>query len=234
MAFLILILTTFCFFNYNKQSSTTQQDNIDQDFPKEHNNSIIVIDAGHGGEDGGAIGANGAYEKDINLTLANKLKSKLDEKNIPCVLTRSTDILLYDKNADYEGKKKRLDLLARKEFAESYENAIFISIHQNSYPKAQYRGFQIYYSPNNAVSNELAILIEKTVKDSILQSNTRASKKADSSIYLLDKLYCPAVLIECGFLSNPEECALLCDENYQNELCDSITDGVVKFISRKS
>ena len=91
----------------------------------------VIIDAGHGGEDGGAIGKNGAYEKDINLEISKKLKARLEALGIPCELTRSEDILLYDRNADFEGKKKKLDLLARYEFASKYQNAVFISIHQN-------------------------------------------------------------------------------------------------------
>ena len=189
----------------------------------------IIIDAGHGGEDGGAIGKNGAYEKDINLEIAKKLKAKLCAAGIPCVLTREADILLYDRNADYEGKKKKLDLLARKEFAEKYENAIFISIHQNSYPKEQYRGFQAYYSANEPTSRTLALLIEDSIKSTLQTENKRVSKQADSSIYLLDKLYCPAILLECGFLSNQDECAMLCDEEYQNRLCEAIVNGIKDF-----
>ena len=190
---------------------------------------MIIIDAGHGGEDGGAIGKNGAYEKDINLIIAKKLKEKLDNYGIPCVLTRETDILLYDKNTDYEGKKKKLDLLARKEFAEKYDNAIFISIHQNSFSKSQYSGFQVYYSPNNPSSKILAQHLQSTVRNQLQPNNDRAIKSS-SSIYLLDELFCPAVLIECGFISNEAECERLCDDSYQNALCDILCDAITKFI----
>lgn len=229
LAFFALSLGIFYFLN------RTQGDTAPTPTPQPQSNSqtaypTVIIDAGHGGEDGGAIGKNGAYEKDINLELAKKLIARLEAENIPCVLTRSTDILLYDRNLDYEGKKKKLDLLARKEFAEKYDNAIFISIHQNSYPKEQYSGFQAYYSPNNVTSRELAYLIEHSVKDSLQPANNRTSKQADSSIYLLDKLYCPAVLLECGFLSNTEECRLLCDNAYQINLTDAIASGIIEFL----
>lgn len=230
LSFIALSLTIFYFLNYraNREKAPAE------DPQKTQEPSIIyptvIIDAGHGGEDGGTIGKNGAYEKDINLELAKKLKIRLDAKGIPCVLTRSTDILLYDRNTDYEGKKKRLDLLARKEFAEKYENAIFISIHQNSYPKEQYRGFQVYYSPNDQSSKDLALLLEDSVRSALQPDNNRASKQADSSIYLLDKIQCPAVLLECGFLSNKEECYLLCQESYQNDLCDAISAGIIQFL----
>lgn len=228
LAFLALSLGVFYFFNHKSKQDITQKETESQPPPIVY--PTVIIDAGHGGEDGGAIGKNGAYEKDINLELAKKLKSKLDSFGIPCVLTRSTDILLYDRNTDYEGKKKKLDLLARKEFAEQYEDAIFISIHQNSYPKEQYSGFQAYYSANEPTSKLLALSIEKSVRSSLQPQNNRASKQADSSIYLLDKLYCPAVLLECGFLSNQIECENLCEEEYQNRLCEAIVLGLIEFL----
>lgn len=231
LLFFALSLGIFYFINHNSSEAS-----LPSKHPENYTPSTVyptvIIDAGHGGEDGGAIGKNGAYEKDINLEIAKKLKAKLDTLDIPCVLTRSTDILLYDRNTDYEGKKKRLDLLARKEFTEKYDNAIFISIHQNSYPKEKYNGFQAYYSPNDPTSKALAVYIENSVRNSLQPANNRASKQADSSIYLLDKLYCPAVLLECGFISNAEECSLLCQESYQNNLCDAIVDGMIKFIEQ--
>lgn len=228
--FLAVSLSIFYFLIYKEQKNLPPAESNPQSEAPSKKYPTVIIDAGHGGEDGGAIGKNGAEEKDINLVLAKKLKYKLDALGIPCVLTRSTDILLYDRNTDYEGKKKRLDLLARKEFAEQYENAVFISIHQNSYPKEQYSGFQAYYSPNEQTSKELALLIENSVREKLQPQNNRATKQADSSIYLLDKLYCPAVLLECGFLSNQTECIKLCNEEYQNELCDAIIDGIVVFL----
>ena len=189
----------------------------------------VVIDAGHGGEDGGAIGKNGAYEKDINLMLAKKLKERLVSLGITCELTRESDILLYDKSADYEGKKKKLDLQARKEFAERYENAIFISIHQNSFSKSQYSGLQVYYSTNDPASRILASKIQADIKEKLQPNNNRAIKPS-SSIYLLDELTCPAVLVECGFLSNQAECERLCDESYQNALCDIMCEVIAEFV----
>ena len=231
LVFFVSSIMIFYFFVYKENTIENKNNNDTESEPPL--SPTVIIDAGHGGEDGGAIGTNGAYEKDINLEIAKKLKSKLDAIGVPCVMTRETDILLYDRNVDYEGKKKKLDLQARKEFAEKYDNAIFISIHQNSYPKEKYDGLQIYYSPNNPASRELALMIENDVKESLQPNNNRASKEADSSIYLLDNLLCPAILIECGFISNKQECQLLCDEEYQNKLCESITSGIVVFLNYK-
>ena len=228
LVFLALSLGVFYFFNHKSKQDIPQKETESQPPPIVY--PTVIIDAGHGGEDGGAIGKNGAYEKDINLEIAKKLKSRLDSFGIPCVLTRSTDILLYDRNTDYEGKKKKLDLLARKEFAEKYGDAIFISIHQNSYPKEQYSGFQVYYSPNNDNSVLIANLLEKSVSKALPEARCRPSKIGTSNIYLLDKLQCPAILVECGFISNQTECIRLCNEEYQNRLCEAIVAGIIDFL----
>ncbi len=192
---------------------------------------IVIIDAGHGGEDGGAIGSNGCYEKDINLSLAKKLQTQLSAIGIKSILTRSEDILLYDRNDDYQGHKKMLDMKARIKIVESYENAIFVSIHQNTYPVAKYSGFQIYYSQNNTKSKILSDSIEQTVRSLLQPQNNRHSKPSGGNIYLLDKINCPAVLLECGFLSSPEECELLSSESYQNKLVTTITSAISEYIA---
>ena len=190
----------------------------------------VIIDAGHGGEDGGAIGKSGVLEKDLNLAIAQKLYDKLVSSGVNCVMTRQTDTLLYDKNQDYEGKKKALDAKARIAVAENYENAIFVSIHQNSYPVEKYSGFQVYYSPNNEASLRLAKRFENDVRQKLQQSNNRASKESGGKIYILDNLSCPAVLLECGFISNADECEKLSSEEYQSKLAETLTDTLINFI----
>ncbi|MBQ8850493.1 MAG: N-acetylmuramoyl-L-alanine amidase [Clostridia bacterium] len=193
---------------------------------------VVVIDAGHGGEDGGTVGQNGAYEKDINLSIALMLSDMLRANGIETVLTRSDDILLYDKNSNYHGQKKIQDLATRRKIAESYENAVFVSIHMNSFPEEKYSGLQVYYSKNDESSKFLAESIQSLTKEKLLPDNTRKCKAADSNIYLLDRLSCPAILVECGFLSNPQECARLSDSTYQKQLalclCKALTEYVAK------
>ena len=180
---------------------------------------IVVIDAGHGGEDGGASSADGTIlEKDLNLDIAEKLYTLLSVNGIPCKLTRTADELLYDKTADYQGRKKQMDLATRREIAESTENALFISIHMNSYPAPQYSGLQVWYSPNNEASKTVAETIQKSAKAILQPENHREVKAAGSNIYLLDRLECPAVLVECGFLSNPEEAEKLSTEEYREQV----------------
>ena len=209
------------------ESSTESEIEMRRDLP------TIVIDAGHGGEDGGAIGVDGALEKEINLAIARALYDSLTAKGINCVMTRTDDRLLYDRNADYEGRKKALDAKARLEIAEAQEDAIFISIHQNSYPVAKYSGFQIYYSKNHPESANLANTIELAVREHLQPDNNRASKEAGSNIYLLSKLTCPALLLECGFLSNPDECARLQDAGYRARLVEVLSDALESYITEQ-
>lgn len=190
----------------------------------------VVIDAGHGGEDGGAISADGLYEKDVNLAVAFALRELLEMNGIPTVMTRDEDILLYDRNVDYQGRKKVLDLAARKTVADSYEGCLFVSIHMNAFPETQYSGVQVWYGTKDPLSPSIAADIQKTAL--LLQpDNHRKIKAAGSNIYLLDNITSPCVLVECGFLSNPEEAALLSDPAYQQALAFMIFSGISPYLS---
>lgn len=194
----------------------------------------VILDAGHGGEDGGAIGTNGSYEKDLNLSIAKLIDEMLRASGIETVMTRTEDVLLYDKNSDYHGHKKVQDLANRKKIAEEYENALFISIHMNSFPQSQYSGLQVYYSLNDPRSLALAQGIQETTKSVLMPSNQRKIKPSNGNLYLLDHIESPAVLIECGFLSNPEECLRLSDESYQKQLSLAITLSILDYFSKST
>ena len=196
--------------------------------------TVVVIDPGHGGEDSGAIGVNGALEKDVNLEMSKRLCSILSNRGITCILTRSTDTLLYDKSSDYQGQKKKLDMEERLRIVRSYRSAVFISIHQNSFPSEKYSGFAVYYSPNHQDSYLLAKGLEEGVRSALQNENDRVAKPSDGNIYLLDQLNSPAVLLECGFLSNREECAALCSEEYQAKLCLIFADCIEEYINLKT
>ena len=171
--------------------------------------TVIILDAGHGGEDGGTVGKNGLYEKDVNLEIAFLIRDMLASRGYEVVLTRSEDILLYDRNVDFRGRKKALDLATRVKTANEYENCIFISIHMNAFPDPKYSGLQVYYSTNNADSKILAENVQSLVQETLQPQNNRKTKAAGENIFVLDRIDSPAVLIECGFLSNPEECKKL-------------------------
>lgn len=180
-----------------------------------------VIDAGHGGEDAGAIANDGTLEKDLNLEIAFLLKDILELNGSNVKMTRSTDTLLYDYYGDldnYKGQKKVYDLKNRLKIANEFENSVYVGIHMNKFPSSKYKGLQVYYSPNTEKSAEIASAIKDNTRLYLQKDNRRETKKADSSIYILNNAQCPAVLVECGFLSNEEELRNLKSKDYQVRL----------------
>ena len=190
---------------------------------------LIVLDAGHGGEDGGTVGVNGIYEKILNLQMSEAIGDYLRFAGFEVVQTRTEDIMLYDKSSDFKGKKKMLDLAARLEMAEELLPDLFISIHMNSFPDGKYSGLTVYYSPNDTRSQVLAELMRADVITHLQPWNKRELKRAGSNIYLLDRLKSPSVLVECGFLSNAEECELLSKSEYQHKLSLVLFSSVSSF-----
>ena len=191
----------------------------------------IVLDAGHGGEDGGASSSEGLLEKDLNLDLALAMREILLANGINVILTRETDTLLYDRNVDFQGRKKMLDMAARLKITNDTPDAIFVSLHMNTYPHPSCQGVQVWYSENNDSSFEIAKTIHSTTQTLLQPENDRPVKRSGSSIYLLHKLQCPAVLVECGFLSSPEEAALLADESYRQQLALTLCMGILRGIT---
>ena len=223
---IILVLVALIFNTLNQRLSERSGMEV---LKSEEHRTVVVIDAGHGGEDGGAVGINGCIEKDINLEIALTLYDLLRFSDIPVLLTRDSDIMLYE-DAD-AGHKKRQDLNKRLEIAESYDNSILVSIHMNTYPSEKYRGAQVYYSPNNEKSKELAELIQNELRSVLSPDNNRQTKEAGSSIFLLNNASHPSVLVECGFISNAAEAELLCSESYRDKLSLTIYTSIIKYLS---
>ena len=193
----------------------------------------IIIDAGHGGEDGGCEG-NGLVEKNLNLDIALKVAELLRKEGVNVVLTRDTDILLYDINSDYKGQKKAQDVRKRLEIASSQENPVLVSIHMNYFAQTKYSGLQVWYSSYDARSRALASLVQSGMKSTLQPNNKRAIKEATSSIFLLHNATFPAVLVECGFLSNPEEARMLSDADYRQKIAKVIFDAIMTYISQNN
>ena len=233
MLSVILLLTALCgIFSYFANRADAPVASADAPSPQKAA-PTIVLDAGHGGEDGGAVSDTGVMEKNLNLSLTLMLKDMLVANGYRVILTRESDTLLYDKNSDYEGRKKALDLAARKQIAEETPNCLFVSIHMNTYPLPTCTGLQVWYSPNNPASLELARALQSTAKELLQPENDRAVKAAGSSIYLLHNLATPAVLIECGFLSTPEEAELLASPAYQKQLAFTIFCGLTEYLAKE-
>ena len=201
-------------------------------FPSEHSSPVIILDAGHGGEDCGTIGVNGVYEKDLNLKIVNMLYEYLLKEGYHTILTRVDDKLLYDPLTVEKGKKKITDLTNRVKIANQHEDAVLISIHMNSYPSETVNGLQVWYGQGED-SRLLAVGIQDTIKKDLQETNHRIPKASGGHMYLLDMTECTSVLVECGFLSNREECEKMCDENYQKELSFRIFCAIVEYIKQK-
>ena len=189
----------------------------------------VILDAGHGGEDGGAQ-ANGLTEKDLNLEMTLLLYEVLQHSGVHVILTRKTDEMLGDGSP---GHKKTEDLRARLDLANAHPEALLLSIHMNKFPDSSCRGVQIYYSGNDRRSERMAEILQNKVVQELQPDNRREIKKATSAIYLLDRVKIPAVLIECGFLSNPLEAALLQDKDYQKELSALILSALSDYIGEQ-
>ncbi len=200
----------------------------------QNDKATIVIDAGHGGEDAGAIAPDGTLEKDLNLEIANLVYALCILNGTEVKMTRTEDTLLYDYYGDlndYTGQKKVYDLKNRLKIAESEENPIYLGIHMNKFSSPKYSGAQIYYSKNTKESELLASNLASKVKTFLQPSNNRQIKKADSSIFILNKIECPAILVECGFLSNESELVNLKNEEYRAKLALTIFSSVSSFIN---
>ncbi|MBR6633635.1 MAG: N-acetylmuramoyl-L-alanine amidase [Clostridia bacterium] len=187
----------------------------------------VVIDAGHGGKDGGAS-VGEVYEKNLNLEISHKVAQFLSLYNVNVVMTRSEDSLLAE---DSSNNKKRDDLFNRVKIAKQYEDPVFVSIHMNKFPQEKYKGLQVFFSGNNPYSESLALMIQSNVKEYLEDDNDRNVKRAGASIYVLDRLLCPSVLIECGFLSNPDDLNKLQSEEYQNALAFVIANSIIEYIN---
>lgn len=179
----------------------------------------IVVDPGHGGEDGGCV-SEGVLEKDLNLAVSENILDLAAFLGIPAKATRRDDTLLHDLYGDFPdgGKKKQYDLKNRVRFAREENAAVYLGVHMNKFPSEKYSGLQVFYSPNTEIGAVLAGEIQSAVRENLQPQNDREIKKATSAVFVLSKCEMPAVLCECGFLSNGEERELLCDEGYRAKL----------------
>ena len=193
---------------------------------------VIIIDAGHGGEDSGAVGLNGAYEKDLNLSIAMILGEELKNRGYTVIYTRTEDKMLYLPEENIKGMRKISDLKNRCKITEEYEDSILVSIHMNSYGASKYSGLQVYYKNADKESEALARKIQHTVREERQPENKREIKNG-SSLYLLENANGTAVLIECGFLTNADECEKLSQKEYQKQLSFSIICGIIEYIKEK-
>lgn len=193
-------------------------------------NKVIVIDAGHGVPDEGAESSNGISEAETNLKIALKLQSLLEQSGATVILTRSDENAIYDIDCKTLRQKKKSDLMNRVKIGNESSADIFVSIHLNKIPQSQYSGWQTFYKSSNQESIRLAKCIQNNLNEAIQKENTRVPMKLDT-VYIMKNVEIPISIVECGFLSNPQEEKLLLDDEYQNRLAWGIYVGIIDYFS---
>lgn len=191
---------------------------------------VIIIDAGHGGADGGAICADNTAEKVINLEISKKLEALCKFFGYKVIMTRESDDAICDDWCKTIRQKKVSDIKNRFKIIQENPNSLFISIHQNKYSNSSMSGTQTFYSPNNISSMRLAECIQNSVVASLQSDNTRQIKKSGTEIFLLYHAQSTAVMVECGFVSNLNELKKLKNENYQKQMAFAILSGINDYI----
>ena len=191
---------------------------------------VLIIDAGHGGVDGGASAASGHKESDINLSVSLKLAHVLAFCGKAPVLTRTEDVSLHDENCTTIHEKKVSDLNNRIELIKEHHNALLISVHQNYFTDPRYKGFQVFYSVGDS-SRQWAERTQELMRQALSPDNGRKARLLSDDVYLFRHIECPSILVECGFLSNGEETALLLNDGYQKKLAVALAVSCMKQLS---
>lgn len=202
--------------------------------PSQNNNNrvnVIMIDPGHGGVDGGAVGYDGVVEKTINLSISQKLKDLFEFCGFHVIMTREDDRSIHDAGSKSIREKKISDIHNRSHLLAEHPEALFISIHQNKFEQEKYSGTQVFFSKNNEKSKLLAQFIQTNVKDLLQPDNTRGIKPAGKNLYILYHATAPSVMVECGFISNKNEAALLQNDQYQGKMAFAIFCGAMDYYS---
>lgn len=188
----------------------------------------IVIDAGHGKPDEGAQSSNGTTEAETNLKIALKLQNLLEQSGSSVVLTRSDENAIYDIDSKTLRQKKISDIHNRVKIGNESSADIFVSIHLNKIPQQQYDGWQTFYNAQSAEGQKLAVSIQNNLNDAIQKENNRVAKSIDN-VYIVKHVEIPLTIVECGFLSNPDEEKLLLEDEYQNRLAWGIYNGIIDY-----
>lgn len=224
---IISILLTFVLFftilTVDKTRNVSSDNFIITDAP------IIIIDAGHGGEDGGAVVKDNIVEKDINLAIAQKANDILSLFGFKTFMVRETDKLIYDSDSKTQRQKKNSDLHNRLKIMDNFENCIYVSIHQNKFDDSRIWGAQTFYSPNDEQSPMLAEFIQSSIVTLTQPNNKRVIKKTGTNVFVIYNATKPAIMVECGFMSNNNELSKLQDNKYQNKISFSISNGILNY-----
>ena len=224
---LILIIVIVGVFTFEYQIAKTERYSM-QVTAVPVSGKVIVVDAGHGTPDEGAESSNGISEAQINLKIALKLQNLLEQSGCTVILTRSDDNGIYDMDKNTLREKKVSDIKNRVKIGNKSSADIFVSIHLNKISESQYYGWQCFYKSNNENSKQLANCLQNSLNDSIEKSNDRVALSIDN-VYIIKHVEIPISIVECGFLSNPEEEKELQTDEYQDRLAWGIYNGIIDY-----
>lgn len=194
---------------------------------------IVILDAGHGGEDGGAVAYDGTCEKDINLEFTKNISLYFDLLGIEYIEIRTSDISVGDTSLETIRSRKNSDIFKRYDIINSFENSILLSIHQNMFSVEKYCGTQVFYADSVTDSKIIADCIQKSVSLNLQPDNNRKIKSSSEDIYLLFKAKRPSVMVECGFMSNFNELSLLKTYEYRSQMSYFIVKGILGYFNQK-
>ncbi len=194
---------------------------------------VMILDAGHGGMDGGCTSAQGDVEKNINLNILLDLRELLQAAGYEVIVTRDTDTSIHDEGVEGIANQKRSDMDNRLAIFNSVEGAVCLSIHQNQFTDPQYSGAQMFYADTNRRSEALARTLQSQFVTFLQPENHREIKQCGKELFLCYYSENPTVMAECGFLSNPEEAAKLITEDYQRQVAFTLFSGLVQFCAEE-
>ena len=212
----------------NNTQRTNSSNNLVETTSTPVSGKTIVIDAGHGVPDEGAQSSTGTTEAETNLKISLKVQNLLEQSGCTVILSRSDENAIYDVDSNTLKQKKISDIRNRVKIGNESSADIFVSIHLNKIPQQQYYGWQCFYKEGNEQSNKLAKSIQENLNKSMQKENNRVAMKIDN-IYIIKHVEIPTSIVECGFLSNPEEEKQLLDDNYQNRLAWGIYSGIINY-----
>lgn len=225
---LLVSLFTFAVQTANNKEINIKTENTVETTATPASGKTIVIDAGHGTPDEGAQSSNGTTEAQTNLKIALKLQNLLEQNGSKVILTRSDEKAIYSLDSKTLRQKKISDIRNRVKIGNENSADIYISIHLNKIPQSEYFGWQCFYNTKNDNSKKLAKQIQENLNEAIQKENNRVPMKLDT-VYIMKNVEIPISIVECGFLSNPEEEKQLLEDGYQNRLAWGIYNGILDY-----
>ena len=229
---LLVSLFTFAVQTANNKEINIKTENTVETTATPASGKTIVIDAGHGTPDEGAQSSNGTTEAQTNLKIALKLQNLLEQNGSKVILTRSDEKAIYSLDSKTLRQKKISDIRNRVKIGNENSADIYVSIHLNKIPQSEYFGWQCFYNTKNENSKKLAKQIQENLNEAIQKENNRVPMKLDT-VYIMKNVEIPISIVECGFLSNPEEEKQLLEDSYQNRLAWGIYNGILDYFYSK-